>query len=176
MKIREASFPDAPGIARVHVNTWRSAYRGIVPESILNELSYEQKERQWRETFRGTRHQEFVYVVENEARQIVGFASGGPALSKKGSLYRGELFTIYILDAYQQQGLGHRLFFQVVERLLTLELTSMLIWVLAENPARRFYESLGGKRVKTSSYEIKGIYLKQIAYGWPDITRLVPPT
>jgi L-amino acid N-acyltransferase YncA len=140
MKVREASLADAAGIARVHVDSWRSAYQGIVPESILDRLSYEQKERQWEETFRGTTHQEFVYIAENEAQQIIGFASGGPGLSKNDSLYQGELFTIYILDAYQRQGLGHRLFFQVVERLLALELTSMLIWVLAENPARRFYE------------------------------------
>ena len=172
MKVREAFLPDATGIARVHVESWRSAYRGIVPDSILEGLSYEQKERQWQETFRGTTHQEFVYVAEDEAQQIIGFASGGPALGKIDSLYRGELFTIYILDAYQRQGLGHRFFFQVVERLLTLELTSMLIWVLTENPARRFYEALGGELVRTGSYEIKGVELKQVAYGWLDITHL----
>ncbi|MDQ6659559.1 MAG: GNAT family N-acetyltransferase [Chloroflexota bacterium] len=130
---------------------------------MLDGLSYEQKERQWAETFRGTKHQESVYVAEDEAEQIIGFASGGPTLAKNDSLYRGELFTIYILDAYQRQGLGHRLFFQVVERLLALELTSMLIWVLAENPACRFYEALGGELVKTGCYEIKGVKLEQVA-------------
>jgi hypothetical protein len=40
------------------------------------------------------------------------------------------------------KGPGHRLFFKVVERLLTLELISMLIWVLTDNPAHRFYEAL----------------------------------
>jgi GNAT superfamily N-acetyltransferase len=172
MEVREALLSDAAGIARVHVDSWRSAYREIVPASILDGLSYEQKERQWEETLRGTTHQEFVYVAEDEAQQIVGFASGGPALGKNDTLYRGELFTIYLLDAYQRQGLGHRLFFQVVARLLALELTSMLIWVLAENPARRFYEVLGGDLVQTGSYEIKGVKLKQVAYGWLDITQL----
>ena len=172
MKVREALLPDAAGIARVHVDSWRSAYQGFVPTSILDGLLYEQKERQWEETLRGTAHQEFVYVVEDEARQIVGFASGGPALAKNDTRYKGELFTIYLLDTYQRQGLGRRLFFRVVERLLALELTSMLIWVLAENPARRFYEVLGGDLVQTGSYEIKGVELKQVAYGWLDITQL----
>ncbi len=172
MKVREASLPDTTGIARVHVDGWRNAYRGIVPENILDGLSYEQKERQWEETFRRTTHQEFVYVAEDETGHIIGFASGGPALDNNDFQYRGELFTLYILETYQRQGLGHRLFFQVVERLLTLELTSMLIWVLAENPARRFYEALGGNLVKTGNYEIKGVKLQQVAYGWSDLTQL----
>lgn len=172
MQIREASLSDAAGIARVHVDSWRSAYREIVPRDILDGLSYEQKECQWEETIRKTTHQEFVYVAEGEASQIIGFASGGPALNKNASLYRGELFTLYILDAYQHQGLGRRLFFQVVERLLSMDITSMLIWVLAENPARRFYEKLGGQLVKTGTYEVGETTLQQVAYGWVDITRL----
>jgi hypothetical protein len=39
MQIREASLPDAAGIARVHVDTWRSAYRGIVPNPVLDEAN-----------------------------------------------------------------------------------------------------------------------------------------
>ena len=175
MNIREATIADAAAIARVSVDTWRSAYRGIVPQRILDGLSYELRASNWKETLRGFGHQEFVYVAENEARQIVAFASGGPALIKQPALYRGELFTLYILDAYQRQGLGQRLFFQVVERLLALQLTSMLIWVLAENPARRFYEKLGGELVRTGIYTIRDVALEQVAYGWLDITQLRLP-
>jgi ribosomal protein S18 acetylase RimI-like enzyme len=171
MKIRKAALSDAEEIARVHVDSWRCAYRGFVPASILDELSYEQKARQWEKTLCAMAHQEFVYVAENAAQQIVGFASGGPALFKDNSLYRGELFTLYILDDYQRQGLGQRLFLQVVECLLQLELPSMLIWVLTENPARRFYEKLGGELVATGSYQIQGIELPQVAYGWLDIAQ-----
>ena len=172
MNIREAHATDAAEIARVHVDTWCSTYKGIVPRNILDGLSYVQKARQWEQILRGSGHQEFVYVAENEARQIIAFASGGPALSKEPTLYHGELFTLYILDAYQRQGLGQHLFFQVVERLLVLQMTSMLIWVLTENPARRFYEKLGGKLVQTGAYTIQGVELAQVAYGWLDITQI----
>lgn len=70
---------------------------------------------------RGTTHREFIYVAEDEAQQIVGFASGGPALAKEPSLYRGEVFTLSILDTSQRQGRGRRFFFQGGERLLALE-------------------------------------------------------
>ncbi|HEU5378014.1 MAG TPA: GNAT family N-acetyltransferase, partial [Ktedonobacteraceae bacterium] len=72
----------------------------------------------------------------------------------------------------QRQGLGRRLFFHVVERLRALGLTSMLIWVLAENSARRFYEALGGKMVETGIYRTHGIELRQVGYGWPDIRQI----
>jgi hypothetical protein len=39
--ILPAPLDDAPRIARVHVNTWRSAYVGIVAEPTLRDMSYE---------------------------------------------------------------------------------------------------------------------------------------
>jgi ribosomal protein S18 acetylase RimI-like enzyme len=166
MQIREATLSDAAGIARVHVDTWRSAYREIVPDAVLDELSYEQKTEFWERVLAPT-NPTFAYVAEDPAtQQIVGFVSGGPAMDKKDMLYKGELFTLYILDAYQRRGLGQRLFFRTVERLIEMGLTSMLIWVLAENPARRFYEALGGQHVKTQPYEVGGITLQEVGYGW----------
>jgi hypothetical protein len=32
VQIREATVADADGIARVHVDTWRSAYCGLIPD------------------------------------------------------------------------------------------------------------------------------------------------
>jgi hypothetical protein len=46
----------------------------------------------------------------------------------------------------------------------------MLIWVIEENPACRFYEALGGKRIDTRDSEIGGKKLREIAYGWEDIS------
>jgi len=42
MILREAGLADAPSIVRVHVDTWRTNYRGIVPEDTLTQLSYEE--------------------------------------------------------------------------------------------------------------------------------------
>jgi hypothetical protein len=43
MLLREATLKDVPVIARVHVDTWQTTYRGIVPDSYLaqlNEIAY----------------------------------------------------------------------------------------------------------------------------------------
>jgi ribosomal protein S18 acetylase RimI-like enzyme len=173
MQIREGSIADAAGIARVHVDTWRSAYRGIVPDSLLDELSYEQRAALW-ERILAPPTSTFAYVVEDPAtQQIVGFVSGGLAMDREDPLYKGELFTIYILEAYQRQGLGKRLFYLTVERLIEMGLNSMLIWVYADTPARRFYESLGGQLVGNQSYEEGGVMLEQVSYGWLQLQSLL---
>lgn len=49
MKIREAIVSDAKGIAKVHVDSWRTTYKGIIPDDFLNNLSYEQRTKLWEE-------------------------------------------------------------------------------------------------------------------------------
>ena len=49
---------------------------------------------------------------------------------------------------------------------------SMLIWVLAKNPSRAFYEALGGQRVYEKQIVIGGETLVEVAYGWRDIHSL----
>jgi hypothetical protein len=63
-----------------------------------------------------------------------------------------------------------------VEKLLQAGMESMLVWVLAENPACRFYEALGGQYVKTIKEEIDSKMLDLIGYGWLDIKALLPRT
>jgi hypothetical protein len=49
----------------------------------------------------------------------------------------------------------------------------MLVWVAAANPARRFYEALGGQQLRTRVATISGVDLEEVAYGWRDITSLI---
>jgi hypothetical protein len=60
----------------------------------------------------------------------------------------------------------------VAERLARLGFRAMTVWVLADNPACRFYESLGGARVREEEIERGGRALKKVAYGWADIGAL----
>jgi len=64
----------------------------------------------------------------------------------------------------------------VAERLARAGLHSMLVWVLADNPARHFYEALGGQQVRGQQITIGGVTLDEIAYGWTDTGRLVSRT
>jgi len=42
--IRPATPEDARAIAEVHVASWRYAYRGLLPDDVLDRLSVEERE------------------------------------------------------------------------------------------------------------------------------------
>jgi ribosomal protein S18 acetylase RimI-like enzyme len=173
MIVREAKIADAPAIARVNVDTWRTAYRNIVPADYLAKLSYEKRETNWQEILSNVENTgNYVCVSENDSGQIVGFAAGGCERTGR-YVYRGELFAIYILEEYQRQGIGRQLVRSVATKLVESSLNSMLAWVLGDNSACRFYEFLGGKKVDEQQTIRAGVLVKEIAYGWTDIAVLL---
>lgn len=177
MILRPATTADIPAIAKVHVDTWRSTYSGIIPDAYLASLSYTKRENSWNQVFNLPPDQYFTYVLEKEAidhepAQIIGFANGG--LERTGHpIYKGELAAIYILQSYQGQGLGKLLVRAVVEKLSQMGIDSLLIWALADNPACNFYAALGGEKVSEQNIEIGGKQLIEVAYGWKNAIDII---
>ncbi|HEY1011092.1 MAG TPA: GNAT family N-acetyltransferase [Herpetosiphonaceae bacterium] len=171
IEIRAATLDDAAGIAMVAVDTWRIAYRGIVPDEVLAGLSYERRAAQALQQIQAAGSQQFTLVAADEDGQVVGFASGGRERSGEHG-FRGELYAIYVLAAFQGRGVGRRLAGRVAAELLARGFNSMLLWVLADNqPSRRFYEALGGVPVAEQTIEL-GVALPEVAYGWRDLAPL----
>jgi len=164
--IRDARPGEAAGVARVHVETWRTAYRRLLPDDFLTALSVEHRERRWRETIAAAERGEGIVVVAEAAGEIVGIASGVPAAGRGRSGYDAELSTLYVLEAFQGRGLGRALLAAVAQRLADRGARSLLLWVLAEGPARGFYEALGGEEVGAQPITIGGTTLAEVAYGW----------
>lgn len=164
MRIREAVLEDAEGIARVHVDSWRTTYKGIVSESVLQQLSYEQRAENWR---RGI-GKNALYVAEDESGRIVGFATGGKERTGNYDV-DGELYAIYLLNEVQGQGIGRKLTRIIASTLQEQGFVSMLVWVLDRNPSKQFYESLGGQPIDEAMIDIGGEEFKEIAYYWDTI-------
>ena len=169
IRIRQAVDSDARGIARVHIDSWRATYSGIVPAEHLEGLDYDEREARWHRILADRRQNAFV--AEAADGRIVGFASGGPERSGDAA-YPAELYAIYIDESRQRQGLGRRLVAALGGWFLSRGWRSMLLWVLAENPSRGFYEALGGTEVRQETITIGGTELVEIAYGWSDISPL----
>ncbi|GLG02286.1 putative N-acetyltransferase YuaI [Alicyclobacillus hesperidum subsp. aegles] len=166
--IRRVSDSDYGQIARVHVDSWRTTYKGIVPDNYLDELSYETSEARWRRVSAQNGPDYAMFVAEDGVGQIVGFANGGKERSGDTD-YDGELYSIYLRESHQRQGLGQKLFHRIVQHLVSTDFHSMLIWVLADNPACHFYESLGGVPIIEQDVEIDGKSLREIGYGWGNL-------
>lgn len=169
MIVRAANLNDVQAIARIHVDTWYTTYKGIIPDTYLSKLSYQQRESAWQKILDDTTHSnQFVYVAESNSGEIIGFADGGKERTGDRA-YDGELYAIYVLEAYQRQGIGCKLALSIANKLSELGFNSMLVWVLADNPACRFYEHIGGQKVYEKQIERGGFMLKEIAYGWQNI-------
>lgn len=177
MKIRKAVCADATGIATVHIKSWQSSYKNIVPDEILANLSLERRLQHWSQTLCASNptvtNNEFVFVAENETGAVVGFASGGPERTSD-ALYDGELYAIYLLENYQGQGLGKKLFRAVMRQLAAQNYNNMLLWVFTDNqPSWRFYEGQGGQELRSQQFELGGQNLSETGYGWQNIADLV---
>ncbi|MFD2761555.1 GNAT family N-acetyltransferase [Lentibacillus juripiscarius] len=168
MKIRKATQQDASGIAKVHVDSWRTTYKNIVPDAFLDSLNYENRTKLWKQNV----HKMIVFVAEMDDGEIVGFSTGGQEREGKFDGYDGELYAIYILQDYQGRGIGRKLVEPVVDELVRNGINSMLVWVLEGNGAKHFYEKLGGEKIDTADITIGGAELKETAYGWQDLSRL----
>lgn len=171
MVIREATLSDAPSIARVQVDTWRSSYRGIIHDETLTSLSYESWEEMWREALTAHRAQNFVYIVEDPDAGVVGFVAAGRAREPRTKC-EGEIYAIYLNPGYQGRGWGKQLFLRAVRRLVAEGMNSLMLWVLADNPARGFYEALGGRAIDQRDIKIGSQLLPEVAYVWDQLKAL----
>jgi ribosomal protein S18 acetylase RimI-like enzyme len=139
MMIRAAKAGDAPRVGEIHVDGWRAAYRGIIPDSFLAGLSAEQRAAGWKSAIE--KDPGSVLVHEKDGA-IVGWAAVGK--SRDGIEGAGELFAIYVDPACWRQGCGRQLMEAAEATLWARGHRFCLLWVLEKNlPARAFYRRLG---------------------------------
>ncbi len=173
-RIRRARPADAAAIAKIHVDTWRAAYAGVVPDEYLVRMTESGQALTWRKTLSRRKGEEAVLVAEapptgqSAPHQIVGFGSCGPQRGTRLN-YDGEVYTLYVALDWQGHGLGRRLLMALFRHLYDLGMQGAVIWVLAENPARFFYERMGGQRVAEREEAFAGELLAEAAYAWRDL-------
>ncbi len=166
MRIRTAQLSDAFEIANVHIASWRSAYKGILPNEYLAQLSVDKRTAAWEKLFTNLK-KSCIYVGEDEDK-TVAFASAGHARDKDVK-FEGELYAIYADPDYYGSGFGRALFERCVEHIKKEDLSDLYCWVLADNKiGTDFYKRVGGKIVKDREKVIEraGAKLKEIMYGW----------
>ncbi|WP_026884553.1 GNAT family N-acetyltransferase [Clostridium akagii] len=168
MNIRKAVIEDAIGIAKVHIKAWQETYKGLICEEYLNSISLGEKTKKWKDIIQENRKAERTLVIENELRDIVGFAFYGINNEKKYE-YDGDLHAIYILKAYQNCGCGSKIIKTAVKELVDLGCNSLMIWALKDNPYCRFYEKIGGIKVGERQHTYGNQEVKLAGYGWKDI-------
>lgn len=163
MIIRRATIEDSKGIAKVHVDSWRTTYRNIIPDAFLDSLSYEKRETIWESNI--NKDDNVVFVAQNEAGEIIGFADTSRRESNEDE-ESIDLTSLYLLEAYQGKGIGKKLVQTLFEYYKTSGYKRVYVDVLAENKTRHFYEYYGAEFVKELNIKIGDKVLVEYVYVW----------
>lgn len=129
-------------IAKVHVDSWRSAYRDLVPDDKLAGMEYKHGADRFRESILAG--SEEIYIAE-EAGKVVGFLVLGnghePDVREQNCR---EIFAFYLVPECWRKGIG-RTMWQKIELILKFQTYSQVVlWVFERNErARQFYEAMG---------------------------------
>ena len=142
MFIRLAAPADASAIARIHVETWQAAYRGLVPQALLDGLNVAHRRERWHGIL--TKKESTTFVASLPSG-IIGFGSLMPSRDQDAARQSvAEIAALYVSPAHWRQGAGQAL----CAALLTLArrdgFAAVTLWVLKANtPARDFYVRVG---------------------------------
>jgi ribosomal protein S18 acetylase RimI-like enzyme len=170
MKIRPATLQDTDAIARLHIETWRAAYDGLMPDELLDSLSEAGRQIQWREIVKDPMPRSALYVAE-QAGELVGFCHGGPARDDDlQQMDAGEIYALYVDPDHWRAGIGSELLRRLVDFFGDQEeYDFMSLWVLESNErARDFYEVAGFIPDHTEKTEEKmGFELQEVRYRSP---------
>ncbi|GAA3440811.1 GNAT family N-acetyltransferase [Planomonospora venezuelensis] len=138
--MRDGGPDDVGAVLRVKNETWRTAYRGLLPQDFLDGLSVTPRAVQaWRARIgSGAQH----LAVGEAGGEVSGFVLYGPAEDEGTG--GAEIHAIYVLAEHWSTGLGLALMAHAVGHLAELGYREAGLWVLEGNArARRFYERFG---------------------------------
>ena len=151
------------------MRSWQTAYRGIMPDSLLAVQNATEREAKWRETLAKMSGQMLVAVDPDD--QLVGFTYLARAQDlPEDRPYDGRVYALHVRPDRKRQGIGSQLHRAALLMLDEMGCRSAIIWTLEDlAPSRRFYEKRGGALVRSKLGDFGGMKIVEVAYGWEDL-------
>ena len=154
-------------IGLVHVESWRSTYRGQVPDDFLDNLSVDGRSELWRQRISeiSDSANSVLVLVSDE---IVGFSDYCPSRDGDAGHHNvGEVTSIYLLESVWGQGQGTALMTETLDAMSAAGYRSATLWVLDTNErARAFYESRGWVHDDAVKVDDRGAFeLREVRYA-----------
>jgi ribosomal protein S18 acetylase RimI-like enzyme len=173
-RVRRARRDDAAAIARVHVETWQSAYADLLDQNMLASMSDVRQAAWWQRALADPREARGIFVVDHADMGVVGFGSCGPARDHPEGLDGtekrvGEVYTLYVEPDFQDEGYGRLLLDAMFKQLHGEGCDTVVLWMLADNPSRFFYEAMGGQYCGQRTDTMAGRDVDEVAYAWRDL-------
>lgn len=164
--IREASGADFAAIAELQIESWRGAYRGILPDTYLDDAIVAERHAHWRrpEAAAG------IVLVTGDGPGLAGFVS---VELRADARFDATVANLHVRAHLRGAGLGRALLGAAVERLSALGARSLCLWVYERNRAAlRFYGRLGGQADAFGFDDFAGAHAAHRRIAWRDLERL----
>ena len=164
MKVRRAADADRPAIAGLHAASWGDTYRGILPDSLLDDRLLEIMSNRWASQPIGP--SDAVLVAEYEGN-ILGFAAtwhGDPAY----------IDNLHVAAGARSRGIGRLLLAETARHFLAIGARRALLHVVAANHrARALYLALGGCPAGLEDKDLYGTLVANERIEWDDLETLL---
>lgn len=145
MKVRRADDGDIRRVAEIHVGSWQAAYRGILPDPLLDDLSVSEREQSWRALWAGRDDRELTLVAEDADGCVIGFCSvATPSRDEGVGDATAEIAALSVDPEHWREGTGSTILSTALGELGEQGCRDVVLWVLPENRvALAFYERFG---------------------------------
>jgi GNAT superfamily N-acetyltransferase len=173
--LRDATQRDSPAIARLHADSWRSAYRGMLSDDYLDHRVYSERAALWQQRFSESTENPFFAILAELENDLAGFACVFP---DHDATYGAFLDNLHVVPERKGLGIGRRLLAAVAERLLAEGRPGGLyLWVIEKNTrARQFYSKAGALEVERVALPMPdGSHQDEMRCYWPDPACLLRP-
>ncbi|MDE7431799.1 MAG: GNAT family N-acetyltransferase [Lachnospiraceae bacterium] len=149
---------DRFAISRIYEESWKFAYKDIIPESYLNSIPA----GQWVSNLEKADLNTLIMIEDDTYIGTSSFCKSRFA-HLEGF---GEIVSIYFLPDYIGRGYGKQMLKAVICELAKLGYQDIFLWVLEENySARKFYEKFGFvQKDKYLEDNIGGKKLREVLY------------
>lgn len=156
MEVRHATPDDAFAIADVHVRAWQAAYRGLVPQPILDGLDVDRREAFWTRVLTSDRLPRQEIWVASARDAVTGFACAGECRDDDADRAQtGELQAIYVDPLSWRSGAGSALMAAVLDYLRRSGFEDATLWMVGGNTiAAPFYARHGWTQDGARKHEV----------------------
>lgn len=170
VSVRSAQAADVPDIARIQIDTWRTAYASILPAPVLASLSSEDAEQMWAIAANTPPTPRHHVLVAQEQQWLVGFAAVGPADDlEEGDpdpAATAQIGPLLVEPRWGRRGHGSRLLAAAVDHARSDGMTRAIAWIpLGDAASLSFFRSAGwdadgyARALDTGSGEIRELRL-----------------
>ena len=166
MQVTHATLEDARTVAEIHVLSWQSAYKSILPAEYLASLSVERREEWWKKCIVAGTPELLVAKSDGAVR---GWLNFGACRDEDSTPSIAEVWALYVSPESWSTGTGRTLWLRARELMLEQDFKSCRLWVFPQNSrAIKFYQTAGFIRDSSppKSFELAGRQLQEVRYAY----------